>query len=162
MSSGGGRPGLQIPIPQPWFATLSRGQRVLAGTAVGTLVFIGGGVLDWSVTREYIPRISLMLGGAAVALAVGVLVYQLLTDVQERYQAMEDRLRRIVELNHHIRNALQVIAYHNVPERNEKAVHLVNAEIVRMEAVLREVSAALGDHGDHAKKSVGGGKDSTK
>ena len=78
--------------------------------------------LDWFVTRRHLPRISLMLGGGAVALAVGLLVFQILTDIQERYQAMLDRLRRIAELNHHIRNALQVIAYHNVPERSERAI----------------------------------------
>jgi methyl-accepting chemotaxis protein len=87
-----------------------------------------------------------MLGGGAVALAVGLLVFQILTDIQERYQAMLDRLRRIAELNHHIRNALQVIAYHNVLERTERAIQQVNAEVVRIESVLREVSAALGEH----------------
>jgi hypothetical protein len=89
---------------------------------------------------------SLMLAGAAVSLAVGLLVFRVLTDVQKRYQAMVDRLQRIVALNHHIRNALQVIAYHNVPERSERAIQQVNAEIVRIEAVLREVSVALGEH----------------
>jgi hypothetical protein len=48
------------------------------------------------------------------------LVFQILTDIQERYQAMLDRLRRIAELNHHIRNALQVIAYHNVSGASER------------------------------------------
>ena len=83
-----------------------------------------------------------------MALAVGLLVFQLLTDIQERYQAMMDRLQRVAELNHHIRNALQVIAYHNVPERSERAIQQVNAEVLRIESVLREVSAALGDHAD--------------
>jgi len=83
-----------------------------------------------------------------VALAVALLVFKILTEVQWRYQQMVDRLQRIVELNHHIRNALQVIAYHNVTERSERAIQQVNAEIVRIEAVLREVSAALGEHGD--------------
>jgi hypothetical protein len=49
-----------------------------------------------------------MLAGAALALAVGLLVFQILTDIEERYQAMLARLQRIAELNHHIRNALQV------------------------------------------------------
>jgi hypothetical protein len=79
-------------------------------------------------------------------LAVGLLVFQILTDIHERYHAMLGRLRRIAELNHHIRNALQVIAYHNVPERSGRAIQQVNAEVVRIESVLREVSAALGDH----------------
>ena len=89
-----------------------------------------------------------MLAGAALALAVGLLVFQILTDVQQRYQTMLDRLRRIVELNHHIRNALQIIAYHNVPERSDRAIHQVNSELLRIESVLREVSAALGDQMD--------------
>jgi hypothetical protein len=89
-----------------------------------------------------------MLAGAAVALAVGLLVFQALTDIQERYQAMLDRLRRIAELNHHIRNALQVISYNNVPDRGERAIQQVNTEILRIELVLREVSAALGTHAD--------------
>ena len=148
MSSDFGQPRLQISLQQPWFAILSSVQRALVGLAVGVFIFLSGGVLDWFVTRQYLPRISLILAGAAVALALGLLVFQILTDIQERYQAMLDRLRRIAELNHHIRNALQVIAYHNVPERNERAIQQVNAEVVRIEVVLREVSAALGDHAD--------------
>ena len=85
-----------------------------------------------------------MLAGAAVALAVSLLVFQILTDIRERYQAMVQRLERVVDLNHHIRNALQVIAYYNVPERSDRAIQQVNAEIVRIESVLREVSSALG------------------
>ena len=148
MSSDSGQPRLQISIHQPWFATISRAGQALVGIAVGAFIFLSGGVLDWFVTRQYLPKMSLMLAGAAVALVVGWLVFQLLTDIRERYQAMVDRLRRIVELNHNIRNALQVIAYYNVPERTERAIQQVNAEIVRIESVLREVSAALGEHAD--------------
>jgi hypothetical protein len=148
MSSDSGQPRLQVAVPQPWFATISRAQRGLVGLGIGAFIFLSGGVLDWFVTRQYLPRISLMLAGAAVALAVGLLVFQILTDIQERYQLMLDRLQRIAELNHHIRNALQVIAYHNVPERSDRAIQQVNAEVVRIESVLREVSAALGDHAD--------------
>ena len=148
MSFDSGRPRLQIPIEHPWFGIISRVQRALVGFAVGAFIFLSGGVLDWFVTRQYLPRISLMLAGAAVALAVGLLVFQILTDVQERYQLMVDRLQRIAELNHHIRNALQVIAYHNAPERTERAIQQVNAEILRIESALREVSAGLGDHAD--------------
>jgi len=86
-----------------------------------------------------------MLAGAAVSLAVGLLVFQILTDIEKRYQGLLDRLQRIAELNHHIRNALQVIAYNNVPERTLPAVQQVSAELARIESVLRQVSAALGD-----------------
>jgi len=123
-------------------------QRALVGFAVGAFIFLSGGVLDWFVTLQYLPRISLVLAGAAVALAVGLLVFQILTNIQQRYQAMLNRLRRVVELNHHIRNALQVIAYHNVRQRNEGAIQQVNIQIVRIESALREASAALGEHAE--------------
>jgi len=130
---------------QPWFAALSLQQRALISLVAGAFIFLSGGVLDWFVTHQYAPRVSLVLAGAAVALAVSLLVFRVLTDICERYQAMVQRLERVVELNHHIRNALQVIAYYNVPERTDRAIHQVNAEIVRIESVLREVSAALGE-----------------
>ena len=145
MSSDAGQPRFPIAIQQPWFATISRAGQALVGIAVGAFIFLSGGVLDWFVTRQYLPKMSLMLAGAALSFAVGLLLFQILTDIQERYQVMLDRLQRIAELNHHIRNALQVIAYYNVPERSEGAIQQVNAEIVRIESVLREVSSALGD-----------------
>jgi hypothetical protein len=135
----------QTTIQQPWFAILSSAQRALAALVVAAAVFLSGGVLDWFVTRQYLPRISLMLAGAAVSLAVGLLVFQILTDIEKRYQGLIDRLQRIAELNHHIRNALQVIAYNNVPERPLPAVQQVSAELARIESVLRQVSTALGD-----------------
>lgn len=149
-----GQPRFQVSIRHPWFAILSLAQRVLMGLTVGAIVFLSGGVLDWFVTRQYLPRISLMLAGAAVALAIGLLVFQILTDIQERYQSMVDRLRRIAELNHHIRNALQVIAYHNVPERSERAISQVNGEVLRIDSALREASVALGEHADWPAASV--------
>jgi hypothetical protein len=148
MSPDSGLPRLQIAVPHPWFATISRTQRALVALVVGALLFLSGGVLDWFVRREYLPPASLMLAGAGVALAVGLLVFQVLNDIQERYHSMLSRLQRTVELNHHIRNALQIIAYHNVPERNARAIQQVNTEVMRIESVLREVSAALGDPTD--------------
>jgi hypothetical protein len=63
MSSDSGRPRLQTSNLQPWFAIMSGVQRALVGVAVGAFLFVSGGALDWFVTRQYLPRISLMLGG---------------------------------------------------------------------------------------------------
>ena len=128
----------QVSVQQPWIVRISRVHRALVSFAVAACIFLSGGVLDWLVVYQYLPRISLMLAGAAVALAVGALVFQILTDIQKRYQAVVDRLRRIAELNHHIRNALQVVVSTNVPERSERAIQQVNAAVIRIESVLRE------------------------
>ena len=70
-------------------------KRALATGAVALAVFWGGGALDVFVTRNYLPRISLMLAGALIALVVGTLVFRILTDVHTRYAAMHVRLERI-------------------------------------------------------------------
>ena len=139
MSSTSETSRLRVPIQQPWSLRISRGRRVLVSFAVTASVFLSGGVLDWLVSHQHLPRISLMLAGAAVALAVGILVFQILTDVQKRYQAVVDRLRVIKELNHHIRNALQVIVFTNVPERSEQVIQQVDTAIIRIDSILREV-----------------------
>lgn len=135
---------VQISVQLPWIARMSQCHRALVSFVVAVFVFSGGGVLDWLVTHQHLPSISLMLAGAGVALALGLLVFQVLTDIQERYQAMVDRLLRIAELNHHVRNVLQVIAFHNVPElqRSPEAIQQVNAAVIRIESVLREVLPA--------------------
>ena len=143
MSSDSGLSRLPIPIQQPWFAIISRVQRALVGLAVAAFILLGGEVLHWLVARRYLPRILGTLAGAAAALALGWLVFQILTNIQQRYQAAIDRLRRIAELNDNIRNALRVIVHHNVPKRSERAIQQVNEEVFRIESALREISAAV-------------------
>jgi hypothetical protein len=148
MSRDSGLSRLRFPLQQPWFVVSSPLQRFALSAAIAAIIFLAGGVLDWFVTREYLPRISLMLGGAAVALGIGLLTFQILTNIQTRYQMMLDRLRSVSELNHHIRNALQIIAYHNVPNRSDPAIQQVDAQVTRIHEALRAVSAALGEESD--------------
>lgn len=145
MSSNSGLFELQISVQQPWFAIISRVQRALVGLAVAAFIFSSGGALDWFVSRQYLPRILVTLAGAAAALALGLLVFQILTNIRQRYQATIHRLRRIAELNQNIRSSLRVIVHHNVPKRSERAIEQVNEEVVRIESALLEILAACGD-----------------
>jgi hypothetical protein len=144
MRSDNERHRFEVLIQRPWFVLGSSLKRVVAGVGIAVLVFWGGGVLDWLVTRAYLPRISMMLGGAAIAVIVGYLVFRILTDIYQRYRELLDRLQRIAELNHEVRNSLQVIAYYNVPNQAARAIAQVNAEIANINSCLREISVALG------------------
>ena len=44
------------------------------------------------------------------------------------------------ELNHHIRNALQVITFNNVPERSAEAIKQVDAAVSRIKWCLEKAS----------------------
>jgi hypothetical protein len=46
-------------------------------------------------------------------------------------------LQRIAELNHHIRNALQIITFNNVAERSTEAIKRVDSAVTRVESTLR-------------------------
>jgi len=117
---------------------MSRVQKVLISLSVAVSIFVCGGVLDWLFSHQYLPEISLMLAGAVVSLAVGALILKSLTDVQQRYKLLLQRLERIAELNQHIRDALQIIVLTNAPERSARAIRQVNAAVLRIESILRE------------------------
>jgi len=133
----------ELLVQRPWFVIGSSLKRALASGAIALVVFWSDGALDTFVTRNYLPRISLMLAGALIAWVVGTLVFRLLTDVHIRYVAMLERLERIAALNHEIRNGLQVIAYHNASQPGASASPDVNAAVAQIEAALREISRAL-------------------
>jgi hypothetical protein len=145
MGTDSGLSRFQATHQPPWFAILSPAQRAIVALLGAAVIYLGGGVLDWFVTRQLLPRISLMFGGAAVSLAIGLLVFRILSDIQKRYQELLDRLKRIAELNHDIRNALQVIAYNNALEQTGPGTQ-VTSQIARIESALSEVSKALGEH----------------
>jgi len=125
-----------------WVASLSSTQRVSVSAIVALFVFFGGGALDWLVRRQFLPPISLMLAGAAVAVVIGASVLKILTDAHAHYTAVLDRLQLIADLNHHIRNALQVIKFLGMQNRSSLdavQLQLVNDSVDRIEWALREV-----------------------
>jgi hypothetical protein len=132
---------LQVSVPQPWIARMSRIRRVLISLTATASIFFCGGILDWLIAHQYLPQLSLMIAGAIISLAAGLLILKTLAEIQKRYQTLVERLLRIAELNQHIRDALQVIVFTNVPERTAEAIRKVNAAVMRIESVLREEAA---------------------
>lgn len=106
-------------------------------------VSVVGLALDVLLVREGVPRIlmlmasNLLTGGFA-----GALFWQSHRRHEERNRFVESRLHTISEMNHHIRNALQVLSYFAVsPPRadDEKSVRAVRDSVDRIEWALREV-----------------------
>ena len=105
-----------------------------------SFIFSSGGVLDWLVSHQYLPQISLMLAGAIVSAAVGLLFLETVSEAHERHKSVVRWLQRIAELNHHIRNAFQIITFNNVAERSTEAIKRVDSAVTRIESALREAS----------------------
>lgn len=54
-----------------------------------------------------------------------------------------ERLKVIADMNHHIRNALQVIAYHSTIREDKKSVAVIDDAVKRISWALREVLPQL-------------------
>lgn len=70
----------------------------------------------------------------AIALGCVALFYE-----RRRRRYLANRLQIIREMNHHIRNALQVISFTALQQENEKARSMMRDSVTRIDWALREV-----------------------
>ena len=111
----------------------------LAGLAV---VFPCSYLLEITLHRDGVPnRILLLASSLLVGLVAGAFVYFLALRERQRRAYVECRLRVIADMNHHIRNALQVITFYNRTGAKQQ-VGIVEA-VERIQWALREVLPQL-------------------
>ena len=92
--------------------------------------------------RRGVPgRDLILLSNVMVGLVGAALVYVLSLRERQRQQYVECRLRVIAEMNHHIRNALQVITFYS-RQGQKQEVGIVEA-VERIQWALREVLPQL-------------------
>jgi hypothetical protein len=114
---------------------------LLALLVVG-VVSVLGFFLDVTLRTEGVPRRDLMLVSNLIAgIVAGCLFYQFARNEKSKRELMRERLRTVAELNHHIRNALQVIRYAGDSKTTQDAtqLQLINESVARIEWALREV-----------------------
>jgi hypothetical protein len=115
----------------------------LFSLAVAVVVSILGVVFDWLLVKEGLPRIEmLILSNSLTGLFAGWLFYQIAKEEKSNRELVRARMKTIAELNHHIRNALQVIKYLGGAQRtglDAVQLQLINDSVNRIEWALREV-----------------------
>jgi hypothetical protein len=117
-------------------------QSVLLSVLVVVIVSALGFVLDVSLLKEGFPRHDLtLLSNLTIGVIAGWLFYQFARNEKARRDAIRQRMRTIADLNHHIRNALQVIRYAGGSKSAQDAtqLQLINESVARIEWALREV-----------------------
>src|SRR5215468_394549 len=73
-----------------------------------------------------------------VGAATGVLSVQLVVLVQERREVVQDRLCKVADMNHHVRNALAIVAFYGT-QGSPAGAQFVSEAVKRIEWALREV-----------------------
>jgi len=106
---------------------------------VMVLVWVVGFGFDRLLARDGVTRSEILLtSNGLTGLVAGYLFYTLALNERMRREQMRERLRTIGEMNHHIRNALQVITSTAVGKEDE-SVQLIRNSVERIEWTLREV-----------------------
>ena len=103
-------------------------------------VTIAGLIADQFLRREGISRRDLLfLSDILVGLVAASLVFVLSFYHAQKAKLVEDRLHVIGEMNHHIRNALQVIEYHAWTKKSEEEIASMHQAVTRITWALQEV-----------------------
>jgi len=126
-------------LPEPLWARRSG----LFSLAIVLVVSVLGILLDLMLVKEGLPRFAmLMVSNTLTGLFAGGFFYQVLREEKANRDLVEARMKTIAELNHHIRNALQVIKFWGGQQRpglDVMQLQLINDSVDRIEWALREV-----------------------
>ena len=110
---------------------------------VTVAVAVIGFLLDRILVKEGLPRIDmLIISNAMTGVFAGGLFYQMVREEKASRELVRARMKTIAELNHHIRNALQVIKFWGAQQRpalDAMQLQLINDSVDRIEWALREV-----------------------
>jgi hypothetical protein len=116
----------------------------LMAVLVALVVSVLGYVLDILLDLEGVSSdYMLLLTNTVTGIVAGGLFYQMAKHSKSEREMMRARITTIAEMNHHIRNALQVIkilvAYPPDAVQRSRQVKLINESVERVEWALREV-----------------------
>jgi len=115
----------------------------LLSLLVVVIVSLIGIVLDRLLLKEGMARLDMLIfSNGLTGLFAGGLFFQMAREEKASRELVAERMKTIAELNHHIRNALQVIKFLGGQKRtglDAVQLQLINDSADRIEWALREV-----------------------
>jgi hypothetical protein len=112
---------------------------LLWGLAAAIVFFVIDNFLDHLMLRITSPNVALEISDAITAILIGAMVAQMAVLYRQRQLQALARVHRIAEMNHHVRNALQVITFGSLAEKEKRQVELVQDAVNRIQWALREI-----------------------
>lgn len=104
------------------------------------LVFMVSSAADLLMLREHeTARITIELSDGISAAAIGLLAFQLVRMHQERRAKLRRRVEVIADMNHHVRNALQVISLSTHGKESAEEITAIRESMARIQWALREL-----------------------
>ena len=125
-------------------SSLSTWRIFLMALVAAVVVFLIGVGIDIALlheqeTRRVVFEVSDALGG----LVAGGLIFRLLQYERERRARLRQKIAVIADMNHHVRNALQVISFHAYTSADKEQLEAVRESMERIQWALKEVLPKL-------------------
>lgn len=113
---------------------------IAAVVVVGIAVAVAAMAFDRILLHEGVPRWDLMaISNGLTGIVAGALFWKARSLERARREFVRERLHTISEMNHHIRNALQVISFYSNREQDAKTLEMLRKAVNRIEWALKEV-----------------------
>jgi hypothetical protein len=107
---------------------------------VAIAVAVAGLAFDRMLIREGATRWDLMaISNSLTGVVAGALFWKARRLERQRREFVQERLHTISEMNHHIRNALQVISFYCYREQDTDTLNMLRKAVNRVEWALNEV-----------------------
>ncbi|HET9741644.1 MAG TPA: hypothetical protein VFQ00_02740 [Terriglobales bacterium] len=107
---------------------------------IAIIVSVVGIVFDRMLLHAGVPRnFLIVLSNTLTGIVAGGFFWQAMRRELDHRDFVSRRLRIIADMNHHIRNALQVISLYSYRGQDEKNIKVVNEAVNRIEWALQEV-----------------------
>jgi hypothetical protein len=123
-----------------WLDRAGRKTLWVAAIAFALLSFFSKEILYVLIVSDVGRRDERYLAEAISSVLLGFLLGKFLESAHELRQSMVAQVQVAAELNHHIRNALQVIAFHcREQQMPQQAIEQIRDSVDRVDWALREV-----------------------
>ena len=123
-----------------WIHSASSAEIILLSVFAGFVVFGTAAMWEWIASREGWSLLPMALVSDVVAGTLsGIFIFALLRNTRERRLAMLRRLKAIREINHEIRNALELIKLSAYSTHHQQAITTISNAVDRIQWTLREI-----------------------
>lgn len=103
-------------------------------------LFICNAAFDWFLMRRHESPFSMLeVSDGLSALVGGILFTKIVLDSRRRRRRLEQRLQTIRDMNHHIRNALEVIALTAHTSKDQENMEAIRQSVQRINWALNEI-----------------------
>jgi hypothetical protein len=120
-------------------------ERLGAALLVGLLLFIVSEFMDWLLYWMKISNVETIVNNVVIAVCGAVAAYIWVRYEAERQARARDKMILVIELNHHIRNALTLLSQSATLQDGPEKLRMIDEAMERVKRVLTELVPTVGE-----------------